>query len=211
MSKQWSLAIMSTALCAAAWLGFVSSPGRGQPARDDSVEREQLYLPGWDPDEPVPAYVYYQKGNQALPVVIFCHGLGGSKEHDVRRMQELAGDPNAADLRAILREVDGLHGRGLLDFAYLPGDLAEDGQAAQYSVLEAALAAHPNLPVRLIAVPEGALQGFNDEVLDLDHEGFARECAIDVPGPETDYLGGLARQWNAFVMAQAKARHPESV
>ncbi len=26
-----------------------------------------------------------------------------------------------------------------------------------------------DLPVRLIAVPEGALQAFNDEVLDLDH------------------------------------------
>ncbi len=66
-----------------------------------------------------------------------------------------------------------------------------------------------DLPVRLIAVPEGALQGFNDEVLDLDHEEFAAECAIDIPGPETDYLGQLARQWNAFLMAQAKARHPE--
>src|SRR6516165_3495829 len=66
-----------------------------------------------------------------------------------------------------------------------------------------------DLPVRLIAIPEGTLQGFNDGVLDLDHETFARECAIDVPGPETDYLGKLARQWDAFVMAQAKARHPE--
>ena len=66
-----------------------------------------------------------------------------------------------------------------------------------------------DLPVRLIAIPEGALQGFNDEVLDLDHEQFARECAIDIPGPETDALGALARQWNAFLMAQAKARHPE--
>src|ERR1044072_478748 len=66
-----------------------------------------------------------------------------------------------------------------------------------------------DLPVRLIAIPEGALQGFNDEVLDLDHETFARECAIDVPGRETDALGALARQWNAFVMGQAKARHPE--
>src|SRR6516165_10474492 len=66
-----------------------------------------------------------------------------------------------------------------------------------------------DLPVRLIAIPEGALQGFNDEVLDLNHEEFARECAIDIPGPETDYLGQLARQWNAFLMAQAKARHPE--
>jgi 3',5'-cyclic AMP phosphodiesterase CpdA len=60
-------------------------------------------------------------------------------------------DPGAADLRAILREVDGLHRNGLLDFAYLPGDLAEDGLAAQYEVLETALAAHPDLPVRLIA------------------------------------------------------------
>src|ERR1700742_4591289 len=66
-----------------------------------------------------------------------------------------------------------------------------------------------DLPVRLVAIPEGALQGFNDEVLDLDHETFANECAIDVPGPETDALGRLARKWNVFVMAQAKARHPE--
>ena len=66
-----------------------------------------------------------------------------------------------------------------------------------------------DLPVRLVAVPEGALQGFNDEVLDLDHETFARDCAIDIPGPETDELGRLARKWGVFVMAQAKARHPE--
>jgi len=65
------------------------------------------------------------------------------------------------------------------------------------------------LPVRLIALPEGALQGFNDEVFDLDHVVYARECAIDIPGPETDALGRLARQCKAFVIAQAKARHPE--
>lgn len=66
-----------------------------------------------------------------------------------------------------------------------------------------------DLPVRLVAIPEGALQGFNDEVLDLDHETFAREVAIDVPGPETERLGALARQWDIFIMAQAKARHAE--
>ena len=66
-----------------------------------------------------------------------------------------------------------------------------------------------DLPVKLIAIPEGALQGFNDEVLDLDHEEFARECAISIPGPETDRLGELARQWDAYLIAQAKARHPE--
>src|ERR1041385_3778054 len=49
-----------------------------------------------------------------------------------------------------------------------------------------------DLPVRLIAIPEGALQGFNDEVLDLDHVEFARQCAIDVPGEETERLGRRA-------------------
>src|SRR5690242_21647509 len=62
-----------------------------------------------------------------------------------------------------------------------------------------------SIPVRLIAFPEGALQAFNDEVLDLDHATFARECAIDIPGPETDVLGEIARQYDTFIMAQAKA------
>ncbi|MFI6901328.1 nitrilase-related carbon-nitrogen hydrolase [Nonomuraea sp. NPDC050394] len=66
-----------------------------------------------------------------------------------------------------------------------------------------------DLPVRLIAIPEGALQGFNDEVLDLDHEDFAANCAIDVPGPETARLAELAVRWDAYLIAQAKARHPE--
>ena len=65
-----------------------------------------------------------------------------------------------------------------------------------------------DLPVRLVAIPEGALQGFNDEVLDLDHATYARECAIDVPGPETDFLGELARHWNAFVMAPGQGAPP---
>src|SRR5438445_1972397 len=66
-----------------------------------------------------------------------------------------------------------------------------------------------DLPVRLIAIPEGGLQAFTDEVLDLDHVEFARSCAIDIPGEETEALGKLARQYDAFVIAQAKARHPE--
>ena len=57
-----------------------------------------------------------------------------------------------------------------------------------------------DIPVRLVAIPEGALQGFTDEVFDLDHAEFARECAIDIPGPETDRLGHLARDCNVFLM-----------
>lgn len=65
------------------------------------------------------------------------------------------------------------------------------------------------IPVRLIAIPEGALQGFNDEVLDVDHAEYARTCAIDIPGPETEVLGSLAKQYDVFIMAEAKARHAD--
>ena len=63
-----------------------------------------------------------------------------------------------------------------------------------------------DIPVRLIAIPEGALQGFNDEVMDVDHAEYARTCAIDIPGPETDALGLIAREHRAFVIAEAKSK-----
>ena len=66
-----------------------------------------------------------------------------------------------------------------------------------------------DIPVKLLAIPEGALMGFNDEVLDVDHADYARTCCIDIPGPETDEIGKLAKQWNVFIMAQAKARHKD--
>jgi len=66
-----------------------------------------------------------------------------------------------------------------------------------------------DLPVRLIAVPEGALQGFTDEIFDWDHVDYVHRMAIDIPGPETQYLGDLAKDLNTFIIAQAKARHPE--
>src|SRR5260370_2898332 len=61
-----------------------------------------------------------------------------------------------------------------------------------------------DIPVRLVAIPEGALQGFNDAVLDVDHAEFARTCAVDIPGPETDRLGRPPPEWGCFIMAQAK-------
>src|ERR1700738_4032632 len=66
-----------------------------------------------------------------------------------------------------------------------------------------------DIPVRLVTIPEGARLVFNDEVLDVDPVEFARNCAIDIPGPETDRLGRLARNWGVFIMAPAKARHED--
>jgi predicted amidohydrolase len=65
-----------------------------------------------------------------------------------------------------------------------------------------------DLPVRLIAIPEGALQGFTDEIFDWDHVEYVKRTAIDIPGPETAWLGDLARDLNTFIIAQAKATHP---
>jgi len=65
------------------------------------------------------------------------------------------------------------------------------------------------LPVKLIVIPEGALQGFTDEVFDWDHERYADEIAIDIPGPETEMLGKIAQEFNCYLVATAKAREPE--
>ena len=64
-------------------------------------------------------------------------------------------------------------------------------------------------PVRYVAIPEGALQGFTDEVFDTDHAQFAAESAIDIPGPETDMLGEIAREFDVYLVAQAKAKDPD--
>jgi dienelactone hydrolase len=82
-------ALATLALAASVWQVAVSQEGK-QPFKDSPIEREKLYLAGWDPDEPVPAYLYYKKGNKAMPVVIFMHGLGGSKDQYVQRMREWA-------------------------------------------------------------------------------------------------------------------------
>lgn len=66
-----------------------------------------------------------------------------------------------------------------------------------------------DLPVRLVAIPEGSLQGFTDEIFDWDHEEYVDKMAIDLPGEETKFLGNLAREFNTYIIAQAKVRHPD--
>lgn len=66
-----------------------------------------------------------------------------------------------------------------------------------------------NMPVRIIALAEGALTGFTDEIFDLPHTLAARELFIDIPGEETEWLGRLAKLYNTYIIAQCKARWPE--
>ena len=48
-------------------------------------------------------------------------------------------------------------------------DIMRNVEHHRHMVKAACWLASLDLPVRLVALPEGALQGFNDEVLDLDH------------------------------------------
>ncbi|GIK35978.1 MAG: hypothetical protein AMXMBFR45_02720 [Gammaproteobacteria bacterium] len=66
-----------------------------------------------------------------------------------------------------------------------------------------------NMPVKVIALAEGALTGFTDEIFDLSHTMAARELFIEVPGEETARLGQLARLYGTYIIGQCKARWPE--
>ena len=63
------------------------------------------------------------------------------------------------------------------------------------------------LPVRLITLGEGAIQGFVDEIANLTPAEYADTMAADVPGWETDRLGEKAKQKGCFILGQLKTRH----
>lgn len=64
--------------------------------------------------------------------------------------------------------------------------------------------AETELPVRLIAIPEGALQGFADEIFDMKHSDYLASVALEIPGPETELLAKKARQYDAYIVCQAR-------
>lgn len=65
------------------------------------------------------------------------------------------------------------------------------------------------LPVRLICLAEGAIQGFVDEIINMSPPEYADKMASTLPGPETDFLAEKARQKGCFIMGQLKVTLPE--
>jgi len=94
---------------------------------------------------------------------------------------------------------------GIADRSHIKENLKtiEDGIHAAVSMVNI------NMPVKIIALPEGALTGFTDEAFDLPHVRAARELFIDIPGEETEFLGRLAKLYDTYIIAQCKARWPE--
>lgn len=68
-----------------------------------------------------------------------------------------------------------------------------------------------NMPVKVVALAEGALNGFTDEVFDLPHALAANELFMEVPGEETERLGKLAKKYGTYIIGQCKARWPEVI
>ncbi|MHA1554520.1 MAG: nitrilase-related carbon-nitrogen hydrolase [Alphaproteobacteria bacterium] len=66
-------------------------------------------------------------------------------------------------------------------------------------------------PVKLLALPEGALQGFYDEVTDMPHLEYCERLAISVPGPEIAPLIAKAREHKVYIIAQAKTLEPDII
>jgi len=59
-------------------------------ASPTEVVKEDLLLPGWDPDEPVPATIYRPACGGKLPVVFVLHGINCSRHESAPRMPSLA-------------------------------------------------------------------------------------------------------------------------
>lgn len=68
-----------------------------------------------------------------------------------------------------------------------------------------------NMPVKILALAEGALTGFTDEIFDLPHKLCSNELFIDIPGEETERLGKLAKMYDTYIIGQCKACWPEVI
>lgn len=90
-------------------------------------------------------------------------------------------------------------------------DIGKNLTIIEESIHASVTTANINMPVKIVALPEGALTGFTDEVFDIPHVVAARELFIDVPGDETERLGKLAKQYDTYIIAQCKARWPEII
>lgn len=64
--------------------------------------------------------------------------------------------------------------------------------------------------VKIVAFPEGCLQGFPDEGLGAMHpDEYYSKVAIDIPGEITDLIGEAAKRNNTYVLLQARVKLAE--
>jgi predicted amidohydrolase len=65
--------------------------------------------------------------------------------------------------------------------------------------------------VKLAAFSEGAIQGFYDEMTNMDSVEYCEKIAITIPGDETEILAKKAKQYGIYIIACAKALEPDLI
>lgn len=79
-----------------------------------------------------------------------------------------------------------------------------------FNITRAVRYASLDLPVRLVALAEGAMGGFASWAGGTEvHLKTYRELAPDIPGKETEFLGKLCREMNFYLIGQMQARDVE--
>eukprot|EP00121_Abeoforma_whisleri_P015229 Awhi_evm1s14036 len=68
---------------------------------------------------------------------------------------------------------------------------------------------YSRFPTKLMVLTEGCIQGFRDELIDMDPKQYHDDIAIDIDGPEVKAFGDLAKRLNIFLAFQARTRLPE--
>ena len=67
------------------------------------------------------------------------------------------------------------------------------------------------LPVRVVALPEAAFEGWAAQYT-MQYKEFCKEMVADpIPNEETDLMGEIAKQHNIYIMACRKALEPEII
>jgi hypothetical protein len=63
------------------------------------------------------------------------------------------------------------------------------------------------LPVKLVVVPEGALQGFTDKVMDMDHAEYREEIAIGILARRPSALASMQKNSKYISSLRQRRRH----
>jgi len=66
-------------------------------------------------------------------------------------------------------------------------------------------------PVKLIVLPEGAVQGWLIDTEGMDHVYACRNVCVEIPGPETDFFSQLAVKFNSYIYVHLRAVWPELI
>jgi pimeloyl-ACP methyl ester carboxylesterase len=174
-SVRWAIVALLLVGFAQARDGFGQLPVRkiavrAEDALENQVIRQTALLPGWDPYEPVPAYIYFRRSPDKLPVVIFIHGMGTDKNYLAAWHSKLAErglavislDAHLSGARKIKTSIGGI--KGEQDWVW-PHQTVVNHTANDVSRILDELPLRPEFDARRVAVTGFSMGGATTMVL----------------------------------------------